>query len=52
MYGFGRFGFYEIFKDFYQFVVGEERAKNHKIVGWSLAAGLAEAIGCMLYCPW
>ncbi|MCB0370644.1 MAG: hypothetical protein KDD45_14770, partial [Bdellovibrionales bacterium] len=42
--GLGKFGFYEIFKDVYKNVVGEENADKYRKVGWSVASGSAEVI--------
>ena len=50
--GLGKFGFYEIFKDVYKKIVGEENADRYKKVGWSIASGSAEIIADMLLCPW
>lgn len=49
--GFGKFGFYEIFKDVYASAAGENAAK-YKVVGWSLASASAEFIADILLCPW
>lgn len=50
--GLGKFGFYEIFKDVYKKIVGEENADKYKKVGWSIASGSAEVIADLLLCPW
>jgi solute carrier family 25 phosphate transporter 3 len=50
--GLGKFGFYEIFKDVYKGIVGEENADKYKKVGWSVASGSAEIIADLLLCPW
>jgi solute carrier family 25 phosphate transporter 3 len=50
--GLGKFGFYEIFKDVYKNIVGEENADKYKKVGWSIASGSAEIIADVLLCPW
>lgn len=50
--GFGKFGFYEIFKDVYKGIVGEENAVKYKAIGWSIASGSAEVIADVLLCPW
>jgi solute carrier family 25 phosphate transporter 3 len=50
--GLGKFGFYEIFKDVYKGVVGEENADKYKKIGWSIASGSAEVIADLLLCPW
>merc|ERR1712178_598696 len=49
--GFGKFGFYEIFKDVYASAAGENAAK-HKVIGWSIASASAEFIADILLCPW
>ena len=49
--GFGKFGFYEIFKDVYAAAAGENAAK-YKVVGWSVASASAEFIADILLCPW
>jgi solute carrier family 25 phosphate transporter 3 len=49
--GFGKFGFYEIFKDVYASAAGENAAK-YKVIGWSLASASAEFIADILLCPW
>jgi solute carrier family 25 phosphate transporter 3 len=48
--GFGKFGFYEIFKDVYASAAGENAAK-YKVIGWSLASASAEFIADILLCP-
>lgn len=50
--GLGKFGFYEIFKDVYKSVVGDENAEKYRKVGWSVASGSAEVIADLLLCPW
>jgi len=50
--GLGKFGFYEIFKDVYKNIVGEENAEKYRKVGWSVASGSAEVIADLLLCPW
>ena len=50
--GLGKFGFYEIFKDVYKKVVGEENAEKYRKIGWSVASGSAEIIADVLLCPW
>ncbi|EAS03238.1 phosphate carrier protein (macronuclear) [Tetrahymena thermophila SB210] len=49
--GFGKFGFYEIFKDVYKGIVGEENAQKYRRIGWSVASGCAEVIADTLLCP-
>lgn len=50
--GLGKFGFYEVFKDVYKGIVGEETAAKYRRVGWSVASGSAEVIADVLLCPW
>lgn len=49
--GLGKFGFYEIFKDVYKGIVGEENANKYRRIGWSIASGSAEIIADTLLCP-
>lgn len=49
--GFGKFGFYEIFKDVYAAAAGENAAK-YKTVGWAVSSACAEFIADVLLCPW
>lgn len=51
MQGFGKFGFYEIFKDVYAGIVGPENAKKYQAVGWLVASACAEVIADVLLCP-
>ena len=48
----GKFGFYELFKDVYKGIVGDENAIKYKRIGWSIASGSAEVIAETLLCPW
>ena len=50
--GLGKFGFYELFKDVYKGVVGEENADKYKRIGWSISSGCAEVIADAFLCPW
>ncbi len=50
--GFGKFGFYEIFKDVYKKVVGEENAEKYQTVGFLVSSACAEFIADVLLCPW
>lgn len=50
--GLGKFGFYEIFKDVYKKIVGDENAVKYRRIGWSVASGCAEVIADALLCPW
>ena len=49
--GFGKFGFYEIFKDVYAAAAGENAAK-YKTVGWAVSSACAELIADCFLCPW
>jgi len=49
--GFGKFGFYEIFKDVYASAAGANAAK-YKKVGWAISSACAEFIADILLCPW
>ena len=50
--GFGKFGFYEIFKDVYKKIVGEENAAKYQTVGFLVSSACAEFIADTLLCPW
>ena len=50
MQGFGKFGFYEIFKDVYKYVFGS-KAEKYKTVGFLLSSACAEVIADCLLCP-
>ncbi len=50
MQGFGKFGFYEIFKDVYKNIMGDKAAK-HQTVGFLLSSACAEVIADILLCP-
>ena len=49
--GFGKFGFYEIFKDFYQKSAGKHEAK-YRTLGFAASSACAEAVADVLLCPW
>jgi solute carrier family 25 phosphate transporter 3 len=49
--GFGKFGFYEIFKDVYRNAAGENEPK-YRTVGFALSSACAEFIADILLCPW
>ena len=49
--GFGKFGFYEIFKDVYKGIVGEENAKKYQTVGFLVSSACAEIIADTFLCP-
>jgi len=48
----GKFGFYEIFKDVYKRIVGDENAIKYRRIGWSVASGCAEVFADIMLCPW
>jgi len=51
MQGFFKFGFYEIFKDVYSNLVGEEAAHNYRGVVYLAASASAEFIADIALCP-
>lgn len=51
--GFGKFGFYEIFKDVYRNSMGTpEKAKKYQTLGFAVSSACAEIIADCLLCPW
>ena len=48
--GFGKFGFYEIFKDVYKNIFGA-KADQYKTVGFLISSACAEVIADVLLCP-
>jgi solute carrier family 25 phosphate transporter 3 len=50
--GLGKFGFYEMFKDVYKKIVGEENAIKYQTAGFLIASACAEFIADTLLCPW
>jgi len=50
MQGFGKFGFYEIFKDVYKKIFGSS-AEKYKTVGFMVSSACAEVIADCLLCP-
>jgi len=50
MQGFGKFGFYEIFKDVYKGLLGA-RAAQFQTIGFLCASACAEVIADVLLCP-
>merc|ERR1712048_1500936 len=50
--GFGKFGFYEIFKDVYRGVMGPENAAKYQTIGFAISSASAEVIADALLCPW
>ena len=51
MQGFGKFGFYEMFKDVYKGIVGPEKAAQYQTVGFLISSACAEVIADVLLCP-
>lgn len=49
--GFGKFGFYEIFKDVYRNAAGKNEPK-YRTVGFAVSSACAEFIADILLCPW
>ncbi len=50
MQGFGKFGFYEMFKDVYKNALGESAAR-YQTVGFLVSSACAEVIADCLLCP-
>jgi solute carrier family 25 phosphate transporter 3 len=50
MQGFGKFGFYEIFKDVYRSAAGENEPK-YRTVGFAVSSACAEVIADCMLCP-
>ena len=48
--GFGKFGFYEIFKDVYRNAAGKNEPK-YRTVGFAVSSACAEFIADILLCP-
>ena len=49
--GMFKFGFYEMFKDVYKAIVGEENAVKYKKIGSSVSSACAEIIADCALCP-
>jgi len=49
--GFGKFGFYEMFKDVYRGALGA-KADQYQTVGFLVSSACAEVIADVLLCPW
>jgi len=49
--GFGKFGFYEIFKDVFKGTVGPENAVKYQTIGFAVSSASAEFIADMMLCP-
>jgi solute carrier family 25 phosphate transporter 3 len=51
--GFGKFGFYEIFKDVYRGAMGTpDRVRRYQTLGFAVSSACAEVIADTLLCPW
>lgn len=50
MQGFGKFGFYEMFKDVYKGLLGPSAAK-YQTIGFLCSSACAEVIADVLLCP-
>lgn len=51
MQGMGKFGLYELFKDVFARLVGEDNAKKFRVVGWLCCSACAEFFADMFLCP-
>ena len=49
--GFGKFGFYEMFKYVYKAALGE-KAAQYQTMGFLISSACAEVIADVLLCPW
>ena len=51
--GFGKFGFYEMFKDVYRNSMGTpEKVKKYQTLGFAVSSACAEIIADCFLCPW
>ena len=50
MQGFGKFGFYEMFKDVYKGLLGD-KAAQYQTVGFLVSSACAEVIADCMLCP-
>jgi solute carrier family 25 phosphate transporter 3 len=52
--GFGKFGFYEMFKDVYRGACGndEKTIKKYQTLGFAVSSACAEVIADVFLCPW
>ena len=50
MQGFGKFGFYEMFKDVYKAALGE-KAAQYQTIGFLVSSACAEVIADCMLCP-
>ena len=51
MQGAGKFGLYEIFKDFYSNMLGEDNSYKHRGAVFAMASGSAEFFAVIFLCP-
>lgn len=51
MQGFGKFGFYEIFKDVFKGIAGPEKAVQYQTIGFAVSSACAEVIADCFLCP-
>jgi solute carrier family 25 phosphate transporter 3 len=49
--GFGKFGFYEIFKDVYRKAAGPENVDKYQTIGFAVSSASAEFIADIMLCP-
>lgn len=49
--GAGKFGFYEVFKDLYSTMLGEEQAYQYRGIVYAAASGTAEFLADIMLCP-
>ena len=49
--GFGKFGFYEMFKDVYKWVVGPSKAAQYQTIGFLCSSACAEVIADTFLAP-
>ena len=49
--GMGKFGFYEMFKNLYKKMAGDQ-AEKYQVYGWILSSACAEVIADVFLCPW
>merc|ERR1712084_168113 len=49
--GMCKFGFYEMFKDAYAGIAGDN-AEKYKVIGWAISSASAEVIADVGLCPW
>merc|ERR1712193_319443 len=52
--GFGKFGFYEIFKDVFRGACGNDpdTIRKYQTIGFAVSSASAEVIADTLLCPW